>query len=88
MKRVITKLPQVLLNVGVKEKKAFSSVPRVQKRIIQVEKELGARGRVLVRYSGTEPLALVMLEGEDEDGIRKMAHEIAEEIRVTLGSDK
>ena len=88
LKRVITKLPQVLLNVGVKEKKAFSSVPRVHKRITAVEKELGARGRVLVRYSGTEPLARIMLEGEDEDGIRKMAHEIAEEIRVTLGSDK
>jgi len=44
------------------------------------------RGRVLVRYSGTEPLARVMLEGEDEDGIRRMANEIAEEIRVELGS--
>jgi phosphoglucosamine mutase len=88
LKRVMTKLPQVLLNVRVKEKKAFSNVPRVHKRITAIEQELGARGRVLVRYSGTEPLARIMLEGEDEEGIRKMAHEIAEEIRATLGSDK
>ncbi len=87
LKRVMTKLPQVLLNVRVKEKKAFSNVPRVHKRITAIEQKLGAGGRVLVRYSGTEPLARIMLEGEDEEGIRKMANEIAEEIRATLGSD-
>ncbi len=85
LKRVLTKLPQVLLNVDVKEKKELSSVPQVQKRITAVEKELGERGRVLVRYSGTEPLARVMLEGEDEKSIRKMAEAIADEIRINLG---
>jgi len=85
LKQVVTKLPQVLLNVDVKEKKDFSQMPRVKKRIAQVERELGQHGRILVRYSGTEPLARIMLEGEDEDRIRKMAHEIAEEIRLELG---
>ncbi|MFB3122185.1 MAG: phosphoglucosamine mutase, partial [Candidatus Binatia bacterium] len=86
LKRVMTKLPQVLLNVEVKEKRSFSQIPRVRRRIAQAKKELGVRGRVLVRYSGTEPLARIMLEGENEDGIRRMANEIAEEIRVELGS--
>ena len=54
-------------------------------KITAVEKELGERGRILVRYSGTELLARVMLEGEDEKKISQMAHEIAEEIRSHLG---
>ena len=84
LKKVMTRLPQVLLNVGVKEKKDISRLPRVRDKIAAVEKELGKRGRILVRYSGTEPLARVMLEGEDEEKIRQMAHEIAEEIRLEL----
>ncbi|MFQ5902447.1 MAG: phosphoglucosamine mutase [Candidatus Binatia bacterium] len=85
LKRVMTRLPQVLLNVGVREKKDISRLPRVRHKIAAVEKELGGCGRILVRYSGTEPLARVMLEGEDEERIRQMAHEIAEEIRSHLG---
>lgn len=84
LKKVMTRLPQVLLNVGVKEKRDLSRLPRVCDKIAAVEKELGKRGRILVRYSGTEPLARVMLEGEDEEKIRRMAHEIAEEIRIEL----
>lgn len=85
LKKVMTRLPQVLLNVGVKEKKEISRLRRVRDKIAAVEKELGKRGRVLVRYSGTEPLARVMLEGEDEEKIRQMAQEIAQEIRKDLG---
>ena len=51
-----------------------------------VEKELGKRGRLLVRFSGTEAVARVMLEGENEQRIRSMAEEIAEEIRKELGT--
>ena len=87
LKRGMIKLPQILLNVSVKEKRSLSRLPRVRERIAQAERELGARGRVLVRYSGTESLARVMLEGEDEVGIQRMATEIAEEIRTQLGSD-
>jgi phosphoglucosamine mutase len=85
LKKVMTRLPQVLLNVKVKEKKDLAALPRVSARIEAVEKELGARGRLLVRYSGTELLARVMLEGENEDRIRRMAQDIAEEIRKELG---
>ena len=85
LKRVMTKLPQVLVNVTVREKKSLSRLPRVSERIARVEKTLGDRGRVLVRYSGTEPLARIMLEGEDQSKIRVMAEEIAEEIRTAVG---
>lgn len=88
LRKVMTRLPQVLVNVEVKEKKDFSRLPRVREKIAAIEKELGQRGRILVRYSGTEPLARVMLEGEDEGRIREMAHEIAQEIRGELGSGK
>jgi phosphoglucosamine mutase len=86
LKKVMTQLPQVLLNVKVKEKKDMASLPGVRAKIAAVEKELGARGRLLVRYSGTELLARVMLEGENEDRIRHMAQEIAEEIRKEIGT--
>lgn len=85
LKRAMTKLPQILVNVRVREKKSFSRLPRVRERIASVEKALGDRGRVLVRYSGTEPLARVMLEGEDQAKIRAMAEEIAAEIRAAVG---
>jgi phosphoglucosamine mutase len=85
LKRGMNKFPQVLVNVGVKEKKAFSRLPRLKQRIAQVERELGERGRVLVRYSGTEPLARIMLEGEDEMQIQSMANDLAEEIRLEIG---
>ncbi len=84
LRGVMTRLPQILLNVEVKEKKDFSRIPRVRDKIKAAEKSLGDRGRILVRYSGTEPLARVMLEGEDEKQIRGMAQEIAEEIRREL----
>ena len=87
LRKAMTKLPQVLLNVGVKEKKDIWRMPAVRQKIAGVEKELGRRGRILVRYSGTEPLARIMLEGENEERIRQMAHEIAEEIRLRLGSE-
>jgi phosphoglucosamine mutase len=85
LRQVMQKFPQVLINVRVREKKPLSTIPRVQEKIIQVEKTLGERGRVLVRYSGTESLARVMLEGEDESRIHQMGQEIAAEIRLAVG---
>jgi phosphoglucosamine mutase len=85
LKKVMTRLPQVLLNVKVKEKKEISRLPGVRQKVAAVERKLGKRGRILVRPSGTEPLIRVMLEGEDEEKIRGMAHEVAEEIRKELG---
>jgi phosphoglucosamine mutase len=57
----------------------------VQQRIGEIERSLAGRGRVLVRYSGTELLARVMLEGDDEKKIRAMAQSIADEIRAEIG---
>jgi phosphoglucosamine mutase len=85
LKGVMTTLPQVLLNVEVKEKKDFSQMPKVARKVAEVEKALAGRGRVLVRYSGTELLARVMLEGEHEQKIRAMAQEIVNEIRAEVG---
>jgi phosphoglucosamine mutase len=85
LKKVMTRLPQVLVNVKVKEKKDMALLPKLSARISAVEKELGGRGRLLVRYSGTEAVARVMLEGENEARIRGMAEGIADEIRKELG---
>jgi phosphoglucosamine mutase len=85
LKRVMSRLPQVLLNIHVKEKKDLSAMPKVKQKITEVERALAGRGRVLVRYSGTELLARVMLEGEDENKIRAMAEAIGDEIRAEVG---
>ena len=86
LKRVMNRLPQVLVNVRVSEKKDFERMPRVSRKIAAVEQELSGRGRALIRYSGTEMLARVMLEGEEQEKIGRMAHEIAEEIRAEVGA--
>jgi phosphoglucosamine mutase len=86
LKGVMNRLPQVLLNVRVKEKRDFDSMPGVTRKIAAVEQALNGRGRTLIRYSGTEMLARVMLEGEDESKIREMAQEIADEINTEVGS--
>ena len=85
LKDVMTRLPQILINIGVKERKDLALMPKVVKKITEVEGALAGRGRVLVRYSGTELLARVMLEGEDEKQIRAMAQGIAGEIRAEVG---
>jgi phosphoglucosamine mutase len=88
LKSVMTRLPQVLVNVKVREKKDFEAMPHVRHKIRTVEAALNGRGRTLVRYSGTEMLARVMLEGEDGKQIEAMAREIAEEIRAEVGVGK
>ncbi len=86
LKNVMKRLPQVLLNVTVKEKREFSEMPKVARKISEIERALGDRGRVLVRYSGTELLARIMLEGEAEKRIRAMADDIAAHIRAEIGN--
>jgi phosphoglucosamine mutase len=76
--------PQVLMNVRVKEKRPFDELPRVVSAIQRAEHKLGAHGRVLVRYSGTEPLARVMIEGPEQDLVDSLAGRIAEAIRAEL----
>jgi phosphoglucosamine mutase len=77
--------PQILLNVPVAEKKPIESLSGFSDAVEKVEGALGGRGRVLVRYSGTEPKARIMVEGEDEKRIREYANELAEALRRALG---
>ena len=78
------RLPQVLLNLQVERKAPLEELPGVQEEIQRVENELGDSGRVLVRYSGTEPLLRVMIEGPESDMIDRYAGEIAEKARKEL----
>lgn len=82
---VMEKVPQVLINVKVKEKKPIDELPDVSAVITESEKKLGTRGRILVRYSGTEPIARVMVEGIDQDEIDKLAMDISGVIKKYLG---
>ncbi len=84
--RVMTSLPQVLVNVRVRKKPAMAELPEVQQVIDAVESELGERGRVLIRYSGTEPLLRVMIEGEDQGRIEKLAGQVAAAVRERIGA--
>ena len=85
---VMIALPQVLLNVRVTEKKDINDIADIRKTIAAVEKKLGESGRVLIRYSGTEPLLRVMLEGQDKVEITGYAQEIATMIEKHLGSGR
>lgn len=76
--KVMESLPQVLYNVEVREKKNLSEIPEIKKRVDEIEKALGETGRLLVRYSGTEPLLRIMLEGENEEKLHRYAQEIVE----------
>lgn len=67
------KYPQILLNIPVRSKPDLAGIPEVQLRIRSIEDELGPHGRIVVRYSGTESLARIMIEGPDQDRIRNLA---------------
>jgi phosphoglucosamine mutase len=76
---------QVLVNVSVAEKQPIEDLPELARLVEKVESALDGRGRVLIRYSGTEPLARILVEGDDEKQIRGYAHELAEALRRALG---
>jgi phosphoglucosamine mutase len=77
--------PQVIKNVRVREKTPFSQVPSIQHAIEEAEKSLDGNGRVVVRYSGTEALARVMVEAESEERMKALAESIAGAIQSALG---
>ncbi len=77
LSKVMTRTPQVLINTLVDEKRPLDQLPEVTRLIAMVEADLGSDGRVLVRYSGTEAKARVMIEGPDEASIMQRAEEIA-----------
>jgi phosphoglucosamine mutase len=77
--------PQRLVNVRVREKKGLTELPAVAQEIRRVEEALAGTGRVLVRFSGTEPLARVMVEGPDMAQVEAFSTRIADAIRREMG---
>lgn len=84
LKKVMKVYPQVLLNVQVKDKSRYNDNDKIKKAINEQERELNETGRVIVRPSGTEPLVRVMVEGEDENKICKIAQKIADIVKTEL----
>ena len=80
--------PQVIVNVRVREKQPLETIPTVVAAIHDAETELHGNGRVVIRYSGTEALARVMIEAESEQVMRHHADRIADAIRAELGTSE
>ena len=76
--------PQVLLNVHVEKRPPLEERETIMEGVRKVEQELGERGRVLLRYSGTEMYCRVMVEGEDEAKVRELAQDLAEIVENDL----
>jgi phosphoglucosamine mutase len=83
---VFERFPQKLININVRRKPELSSVDAIKDIIEKKEKELEDKGRILVRYSGTENKARVMVECEDEDACKKHATDVAEIIEAEIGA--
>jgi phosphoglucosamine mutase len=84
--RGIEKFPQVHRNVRVREKPPLESIPEIQKVLDEKKKALGEKGRILVRYSGTEPVCRIMVEGVSHKEIKNVADEIEEVIERSIGA--
>jgi len=85
--QVMEPLPQVLYNVEVREKKELSEFPEIRRSIEKIEKSLGNSGRIFIRYSGTEPLLRIMIEGEDETKLHRFAQDLVELVKKHIGKD-
>jgi phosphoglucosamine mutase len=83
--KAMAAVPQVLVNVKVKEKRDLASLPELQRAIETSERRLNGTGRILVRYSGTEPLLRIMVEGEEDATIRAVADDLVQIVRSHLG---
>lgn len=77
--------PQILLNVDVSKKEDFTVYPEIEDTMDQIKKSLGSQGRLNVRYSGTESVARIMIEGEDKKKITDMANQLGRVITKYLG---
>jgi len=82
----LVKFPQVLVNVTVKEKPPVESIPGLTERARALEADMNGAGRILLRYSGTESLLRVMIEGEEQTRIERMAEELAGLVRRSIGA--
>jgi phosphoglucosamine mutase len=77
--------PQVLINVDVHSKPAIESVPEIVDAIKSIESELGDKGRVLVRYSGTQPICRIMVEGPSEADTQRYCRQLSDIIIKFIG---
>jgi phosphoglucosamine mutase len=77
--------PQMLLNTVIARKLPFESVPAIQAAVKEAEKELHGTGRLLLRYSGTEHLARVMVEGQNAELVKKICHQLKDVVAKQLG---
>lgn len=84
----LQRFPQVLVNVRVSEKRPFIEIPDLNARIKQYQEKLGKTGRIFVRYSGTENLARVMVEGKKKEEVHKIADALAKIIQDVVGENK
>jgi phosphoglucosamine mutase len=85
LSRIMDRYPQILKNVRIKEKTDIYQFPKIAGIIKKVEDHLGDQGRVLVRYSGTQPLCRIMVEGPDPDDTRQLCKDIVDVIAAELG---
>ncbi len=86
LKSGMQKYPQVLVNVKTAKKMTTEAEASIQKAVKAVEDKLGAKGRVLLRASGTEPLIRVMVEGEDATAVENYAQQLAEDVKKAMGA--
>jgi phosphoglucosamine mutase len=77
--------PQVLVNVRVRERADYTKIPAIADSIKRIEERVNGQGRLLIRYSGTEPLLRIMIEGKNDGEIRQWANEIADTVKAQLG---
>ena len=85
LRKIMTVFPQILINVEVSHKPVIETVPEIKDAITSVERRLDNEGRVLVRYSGTEPICRVMVEGPSTDKTRIYCQELADVIKKNIG---
>ena len=78
--------PQVILNVKVKSKPPLDSLPEVSRALAEAQSALGENGRVVLRYSGTEPLARVMVEAEHDADVHRFSQSLANALRASIGA--
>ena len=86
LRKIMTVFPQILINVEVRHKPEIETVPAIKDAMISVERHLDNEGRVLIRYSGTEPLCRVMVEGPSMEKTRSYCQELADVVKKNIGN--
>jgi phosphoglucosamine mutase len=77
--------PQTIVNVKVRSKPPLDSLPGVSQAVSEAQSTLGENGRIVLRYSGTEPLARVMVEAEQEADVQRFSQSVADALRTSIG---